>query len=455
MTKPGDRSHLPSMVYSNSSITRWLQQTNSFWFALYATAMAFSLYTCVYAFRKTFSVATFDGIAYAGISYKVWLVTFQVIGYALSKFVGIKVISELKASSRSVGIVSMVMIAGISWLLFAIVPPPYNIIFLFTNGFPLGLVWGMIFGYLEGRRYTEVLGAGLSVSFIFSAGLAKSSGAFIMRDWGVSEMWMPFVTSCVFLAPLLLFLWLLDKLPPPSELDEKLRTRRQPMNTSERKNFVRSFWPGLIFFTLTYMLLTTFREFRDNFAAEVWKSLGYGDSPEIFTATEIPVSIAVLAVMASLMIIKNNQRAFMVNHLIIFIGLTLIGVSTFLFQHQLISPPIWMILIGLGLYLGYVPFNSIFFDRLLAAFKYAGTVGFLIYVADAFGYLGSIGVLFFKEFGYAEVSWLDFFFSAGYLISIFGSILIGASMFYFHWKHKRWNNASQTSTPAHLNTSTP
>jgi hypothetical protein len=87
----------------------------------------------------------------------------------LSKFIGIKVISELKAHSRSLGILIMVSIAGISWLLFAIVPPPYNVIFLFTNGLPLGMVWGMVFGYLEGRRFTEVLGAGLSVSFIFSA----------------------------------------------------------------------------------------------------------------------------------------------------------------------------------------------------------------------------------------------------------------------------------------------
>lgn len=420
----------------DSSLTRWLNQTNSFWFALYATVMAFCLYTCIYAFRKTFAAATFDGMALAGISYKVWLITFQVIGYAFSKFVGIKVISELKPSSRSSGIILMIAIAGLSWFFFALVPAPYNILFLFTNGFPLGLVWGMIFGYLEGRRFTEVLGAGLSVSFIFSAGVAKSAGGFIMRDWNVSEFWMPFVTCCVFLAPLLLFLWFLDKLPPPSPLDEKLRTRRQPMDSSERAHFVRSFWPGIILFTLCYMLLTTFREFRDNFSAEVWNSLGYGDSPEMFTATETPISIAILVVMGSLMLIKNNQTAFMINHLIIFIGMILIGISTFLFERQLLSPPAWMILIGMGLYLGYVPFNSIFFDRMLAAFKYVGTVGFLIYIADAFGYLGSIGVLFFKEFGYAKLSWLDFFLSAGYVISILGSIFIGGSMFYFRWKHK-------------------
>ncbi|HTF20631.1 MAG TPA: DUF5690 family protein, partial [Chryseolinea sp.] len=303
-----------------SPITTWLENTNSFWFALFTTVMAFSLYTSVYAFRKTFAVATFEGIEYLGISYKVWLVTFQVIGYAAAKFVGIKVISELKATSRAVGILLTVSIAGLSWLLFGLVPAPYNIVFLFTNGFPLGLVWGMVFGYLEGRRFTEVLGAGLSVSFIFSAGLAKSVGGFIMRDWGVSETWMPFATACVFTLPLLVFLYFLDKVPPPTPLDEALRTKRQPMNAADRRKFVVTFLPGIIFFTLSYILLTVFRDFRDNFSAEVWKSLGYGNSPEIFTTTEIPVSIIVLIVMGSLMVIKNNQRAFMINHLIIILG---------------------------------------------------------------------------------------------------------------------------------------
>jgi MFS family permease len=419
---------------TESRITRWLSRTNAFSFALYATVMAFCLYTCVYAFRKTFSVATFDGISYWGITYKVWLVTFQVIGYALSKFVGIKIISELKAKSRAGGILLMVTIAGISWLLFGLVPKPYNILFLFTNGFPLGMVWGMVFGYLEGRRYTEVLGAGLSVSFIFSAGFAKSVGGFIMRDWGTSETWMPLVTSLLFLGPLLVFLWLLDKLPPPSAEDEALRTRRQPMNAAERKRFVSNFWPGIVLFTLAYMFLTAFRDFRDNFSAEVWNTLGYGDSPEIFTTTEIPVSIAVLIVMGSLMMIRNNKLALLINHVIIFIGMVLIGVSTFLFEQHIISPPVWMILIGLGLYLGYVPFNSIFFDRLLAAFKYVGTVGFIMYVADSFGYLASVGVMLFKEFGYAELSWLQFFVSGGYVISLIGSVLIAASMLYFHNK---------------------
>jgi len=114
----------------------------------------------------------------------------------------------------------------------------------------------------------------------------------------------------------------------------------------------------------------------------------------------------------------------------------LLGFSTYLFKHELIGAPFWMILIGLGLYLGYVPFNSIFFDRMIAAFQYAGTVGFIMYVADSFGYLGSVSVLFFKEFGFAKVSWLNFFISSGYFISISGTLLMTGSMIYFHQKYR-------------------
>ncbi|MFN8889441.1 MAG: DUF5690 family protein [Cyclobacteriaceae bacterium] len=421
-----------------SLINSWLKQTHGIWFTIYASLAAFCLYTCVYAFRKTFAAATFEGLFFAGISYKVWLVTFQVIGYALSKFIGIKVISELKAHSRAFGILLMAGIAGVAWLLFALVPAPYNIVFLFLNGLPLGMVWGMVFGYLEGRRMTEVLGASLAVSFIFSAGLCRSVGAYIMRDWGTSEYWMPFVTSALFTLPLLLFLYLLDKLPPPSELDEKLRTKRAPMNAQERKDFTSTFLPGIILFVLAYVLLTSFRDFRDNFSAEIWKSLNMGNDPSIYTSTEVPVSIIVLVCMGSLMLIKNNQLALMVNHVIIALGMVLIGVANYLFQLQMIEPKTWMVLIGLGLYLGYIPFNSIFFDRLIAAFQYTGTVGFIMYVADSFGYLGSVSVLFFKEFGHANLSWLNFFISGGYIVSATGTLLITGSMIYFHYKHKSW-----------------
>lgn len=419
---------------SENKITQWLS-THPIAFTLYTSLAAFCLYTCVYAFRKTFAAATFEGMIYAGVSYKVWLVIFQVVGYGLSKFIGIKIISELKSHARAKGILIMVGIAGTSWLLFAITPAPYNIVFLFTNGLPLGMVWGMIFNYLEGRRTTEVLGATLSVSFIFSSGLCRTTGAYLIQHLGVSESWMPFVACCVFIIPLLICLYLLDKIPPPDAQDIQLRTLRKPMGSGERKEFIRMFLPGIVMFTLCYVLLTIFRDFRDNFSAEVWNSLGYANKPEVFTTTEIPISIAVLLLMGSLMVIKNNAKALYINHILIALGMLLIGLSTFLFEQNLINPMYWMTLIGLGLYMGYVPFNSIFFDRLLAAFSYTGTVGFIMYVVDSAGYLGSISMLLVKEFGHHQASWLSVFITSGYIMSVAGTGFILVSLFYFYKKH--------------------
>ena len=76
-------------------------------------------------------------------------------------------------------------------------------------------------------------------------------------------------------------------------------------------------------------------------------------------------------------------------------GCALIGASTLMWTSGLIGPVTWMILVGLGLYIAYVPFGSMLFDRLFAATGAVGTAGFLIYVTDAFGYLGSVGLLFF------------------------------------------------------------
>lgn len=420
------------------SITAWLRQTNGFWFSLYTAVSAFCLYTCIFALRKTFGVATYENMSVWGVDFKVWMVIFQVLGYMLSKFIGIKVVSELGAHARLKGILLMVSIASISWLFFAITPMPYNLIFLFLNGLPLGMVWGMVFGYLEGRKFTEVLGASLSVSFIFSAGFAKTVGGYIMLDWGTSEFWMPFVSACLFFPPLTLFLWMLNKIPPPTDEDEALRTKRRPMTGQERMKYTLTFAPGLVLLILTYMLLTAFRDFRDNFSAEIWKSLNYGGKPGIFTYTESIVTIVVLIVIGSLMVIKNNFKAMVINHIIVFLGMVTVGLSTLAFEKALISAPTWMILVGMGLYFGYIQFNSIFFDRLIATFKYVSTVGFLIYLADSFGYLGSVGVLLFKEFGNTQLSWLEFFMSSGYILSVAGSALISASLVYFILKYKSW-----------------
>ena len=404
--------------------------------AVYAAVIAFCTYSCMYAFRKPFTVATFDGEVYAGINIKILFIIAQLIGYTLSKFMGIRIVSEMKHHHRASGIIGLISFSAIGLLIFPLVPAPFNILCFFINGIPLGMVWGLVFSYLEGRRATEFMGSVLAVSFIFSSGFVKSVGKWLMLDMGVSEYWMPISTAAIFFVPMLIAVFLLEQVPHPSKDDREHRAPRFPMTRKERKEFIMHFLPGIIVLVLTYVLLSVIRDFRDNFVADIWKELGF-DNASIFTTTEAPISIAILLCMSFLMFVKNNFRALQINHYMVIIGFVITGLSTYGFTHHFVSPFYWMVLNGLGLYLGYIPFNVVFFERLIAAVRKPANVGFLIYIADSFGYLGSIGVLLFKNFGHAEMSYSNFFINALYIASVAGVILTTFSLMYFNKKVER------------------
>ncbi len=395
-----------------------------------AAVSAFGTYTCMYAFRKAFAAGTYPGQQYFYVDYKVWLVIAQVLGYTISKFYGIRFIAEVKPTNRAKNILLLI---GISWLAllgFALVPAPYNILMLFINGFPLGMIWGLVFGYLEGRRSTEFMAAVMSISLIFASGFVKTAGRTLISSFGVDEYLMPFLTGALFVPPLLFFVFCMELIPPPTGHDKQLRSERLPMSAAQRKGFLMRFLPGIILTVLIYVLLTVMRDIRDNFEVEIWAGLGI-KSNNIYTHIDSMISVMVLFAMGMLILIKKNLLAFSIIHLLIIGGCLLTGISTVLFGLKIISPVTWMTVAGLGLYLGYVPYNAIFFERMIASFQYRSNVGFVMYVADAVGYLGSISVLLIKELGKPGISW-ELFFRHGLLVlSAVGTIGGILSLLYF------------------------
>ncbi|MEC7754084.1 MAG: DUF5690 family protein [Bacteroidota bacterium] len=404
--------------------------------ALVGAVAAFGTYSCMYAFRKPFTAATYADMEWLGIDYKIWLIFAQTIGYTLSKFYGIRFIAERGDKGRARQILWLIALSWLALLLFPLVPKPANMILLLVNGFPLGMVWGLVFSYLEGRRATELMGAFLGVSFIFSSGLVKTVGAHLMVDYSVSAWWMPFFTGLVFVVPLLAFVWLLDQIPPPNPEDVRLRNKRESMARPERRSFFWQYASGILLLVVAYVFLTLLRDVRDNFVANIWVEQGYGEQPGIFTQTEVPVALGVLLIIGLLVLIKNNLRAFMLNHWLIGIGFAIICLSTYAFSAQRLEALPWMMLVGFGLYLAYVPFNCVIFDRFMSTFKHKGNAGFLMYVADSFGYLGSMGFLFYKELaGFGEMSWTLFFQQSLLVISVFGLAVTTAAAIYFKRKY--------------------
>ena len=406
--------------------------------AVYAAVITFLTYASVYAFRKPFTVPAFAIMPTVfGLAFKDALVVSQVLGYMFSKFYGIRFIAELKRIGRGKIILSLVGLSWLAMLLFAVVPAPWNVIFLFLNGFPLGIIWGIVFSFVEGRKATDFIGAALAVSFIFSSGFVKSVAKWLMVDFNVNEQWVPFITGLVFLIPLLLFVYLLEKIPMPSDSDVAARVTRLPMDKIERSAFFKQFKTGLILLIIIYVFLTIFRDIRDNFAADMWRELGFGNQPSVFSATEIPISIMVLVLIGSMILIKNNWRAFVVTHIIIIIGFLLAGISSLLFIQQVISPFMWMTLVGLGLYMGYIPFNCILFERMIASFRYAGNVGFLMYLADSFGYMGSVAVILMKTIFKIKLQWTVLYSNGVMVLSVAGVILTGMALQYFTRKRNQ------------------
>ena len=299
--------------------------------ALYAALVAFGTYVFVFGFRKSFTVCTFDGMMFGPIAYKTALVISQMLGYLLAKFYGIKFISGLEKKQRYKIIFLLTGIAWAAWLLFAIVPAPYNVVFLFVNGFPLGMLWGVVFSYVEGRKSTDFIGAALAVSFIFSSGWVKSVGGWLIQSFAISEFWVPFATGAVFAIPLIICVYGLEKVPAPSAEDEALRTQRIPMTGTDRKNLLKQYLPGIIAFVVVYLFATIFRDIRDNFSADMWKEMGYASRPAVFTETETPITILILVLIGAMVAIKNNFKALMAAHTFIIIGFIIAGVSTYYF----------------------------------------------------------------------------------------------------------------------------
>lgn len=405
--------------------------------AVLAAITSFAAYTSIFAFRKAFNVAPYTGYTLLGVDYKIALVITQTLGYMSSKFYGIKFISELKRIGRDKLILLLVGISWAAWLLFALLPPPYNFWCLFLNGFPLGMLWGVVFSYIEGRRTTDLISAALAVSFIFASGLAKSTAQWVMNAWQVSEYWMPFVVGCLFMPALLLFVYLLEKIPSPSDADRQQRMERLPMPKEHRKALVRNFLPGIVALVVIYVLVTILREVRDSFMADMWRESGEVFEAGVFAGTEAIITVTILILIAAMILLRNNFKAFMLAQVIMLLGFIVALLVTVLYLRQQTTLYTWMLLVGLGLYMVYIPFNSILFDRFIAAFRFAGNVGFLIYLADSFGYLGSVGVLLIKTLFNIQANWLSFYTQLVLITGVIGMAGTIISIIYFLGKHKR------------------
>jgi len=417
-----------SQTTSEASTKR--PMSSDFQIAVWAIIAAFGCYFSMYGFRKPFTAASYQPTFFLGIDYKTVLVTAQVIGYTLSKFIGIRVIAEMQPERRSTAILWLIGTAWVALLLFAVVPRPWNFVCLFFNGLPLGMVFGLVLGFLEGRRLTEALAAALCASFILADGVTKTIGSWLLQ-LGVAEDWMPATAGGIYLVPLVGFVWMLRQIPPPHAEDVAARAARTTMGQQARWSMLSRYGLGLLLLSVTYLLVTISRSIRADFQPEIWESLGGIADAGVFTRTELWVTLGVTLVNGASILIRDNRLAFAMALLTCVLGFLITVTALWGLQQGTISGFTFMVLTGLGLYFPYVAFHTTIFERLLAMTRDVGNIGFLMYVVDATGYLGYVGVMIARKFTGIQTDVLQLLIQVSWVTVWVGVIcLLGAFAFF-------------------------
>lgn len=409
---------------------------------LWAMLFAFLTYFCMYAFRKPVAAAQFEGVdAFGGLGLKTAVVIAQLVGYTGSKYLGAAICSSASRHVRLAWLIGCILAAESTLVAFAVLPPLGAVAAFVVNGLCLGLVWGLVVRYLEGRRSSEILLAGLSCSFIIASGIVKDIGRWVMdpAQWGVSESWMPAVVGALFLVPFVISALALDRTPEPEARDIAERTERTPMLRADRHAFIRAFLPGLLLLLGLYILLTVYRDFRDTFGVEIFDALGYADQPAIFTRVEIPVALGTVLALGCLSVVHSRRGGIAAVFGAMILGLLVVAGATLGWFAGAVSGMWWMLLGGLGLYLVYVPFGSILFDRIVASTRHPGNAVFAIMVFDGVGYSAAVIAMLVKDLFADNASHLEFFMWLTMAMTIIGTVCLVMAWIWFGRRVKESN----------------
>ena len=402
-TIPGSKSPMPD----------WL-------FVLWAGGTALLSYSLVYALRKPFTAAEFEGLQVYGMDYKIAVSIIQLLGYVSAKLLGIKYISELKPEGRLKFIIGSAALSEISLIAFGVLPIPYNIVALYFNGLSLGCMWGVIFSFLEGRRTTDILASIMGVSMALSSGVAKSLGLYALNQLHVSEFWMPALIGALAF-PLLCFTgWMMTRFPKPTEADIASRSERVTLNGHQRWALFRRFMPLLILLFGANLLLTVQRDIKEDFIVCIIDVQTI--SSWAFAQIDSIATFVLLAVFALLATTYNHLKV-----LCMLLILSTFGMGTLAFLG----------LQSLCLDIAYLSFQTIFFERFIACFKIKGNVGFFIITIDFVGYLGTLGLLLFKEFCASHIDWASFYNHMSLFIGVACCLSFIASLIYMIYARKR------------------
>ena len=197
----------------------------------------------------------------------------------------------------------------------------------------------------------------------------------------------------------------------------------------------KNFMPFLTMLFVANIAIVVLRDIKEDFLVNIIDMSGY--SPWLFTQIDSVVTLTILAIFGLMVLVKDNFKALSVLYGLIITGMMVMAFVSFGQERMGLSPVTWLFLQSLCLYMAYLTFQTIFFDRFIACFKIRGNVGFFIVLTDFLGYTGTILVLVLKEFVGTRLDWAVFYNQLAGYVGIFCCATFVASFVYLRQRYRK------------------
>eukprot|EP00948_MAST-09A_sp_MAST-9A-sp1_P003895 g3895.t1 len=349
------------------------------------------------------------------------------VGYLIGKPIGISLFTNPFSRRNPALVLSIIQffsafIFGFSIFIFD-ENPTCQAIGFGVSGIFSSCIYGGFLSVLEGRDEFNLYVAFLNLSFVFGGGLWKSIAASLLST-GVEPRLMPAITAIVGLPISVICIYLMKLAPRQSAKEIEERGERRSMSSKEMLAFVKTFFPGLLLTLIGYMIATAMRTYRDIYAVQLYeerRTIGSsrllvsdlnivrnGSSPPSTTKSseylfgDLPGAFILFLALFSVGYLKswvsNPRKTLFLLLLEQGFGVVVILAFDLLFLASAISAFLWVMGIGMGIFLTYGVMGASFYEQIFAATRQQGTVTFLVFTSDGCGYIAVISLLFYKVF---------------------------------------------------------
>lgn len=161
-----------------------------------------------------------------------------------------------------------------------------------------------------------------------------------------------------------------------------------------------------------------------------------GHSPWLFARVDSIVTLLILTIFGLLVFVRSHIRALSILYGLIIASMLAMMVVSFGQDWLRLSVVSWLFLQSFCLYIAYLTFQTVFFDRFIACFKIRGNVGFFIVLTDFLGYTGTVVVLVLKEVVGLELDWASFYNGLAGCVGGICCVLFVASYVYLRQRYR-------------------